>query len=307
MSVLVGNQTQMENLLQSQLQNSPQVKDVLRQVNTSFELSGGRSVETLLVYLPCIENSKTSHNALFACIKDGILQNFVFSYREIQKKLGMSTETAMEELFAKALKKLSEHTAKGELGELILFTLLDVYIQAPKLLSKISMKTNPRMPVFGADAVHGQFIGDEFRVYLGESKLHKSFKSAATDATKSIVSAKKKFEDEFYLLDSFIDFPNLTPELEEKILRSLNPYSDGLSEKIHSPCFIGFTQPDILFEDEASYLDHYIKLSCDYIGDFYSKAEKNNLSVEEITLLMLPFGCVDVLVEEFISYMGITK
>lgn len=293
--------------LKTQLHNAQQIKETLKQVHTSFKLHDGRSVETLLVYLPCIEDSKTSHNALFECIKEGILQNFVFSYKEIQKKIGRSSETAMEDLFAKAIKKLSEHTAKGELGELILFTLLDVYIQAPKLLSKISMKTNPRMPVFGADAVHGQFFGEEFRVYLGESKLHKNFKSAATDATSSIVSAKSKFEDEFLLLDSYLDFPNLTSELEEKILKSLNPYSEDLPDRIHSPCFIGFTQPDILFEDEAEFLKHYIEYSCNYVGDFFKKAEKQNLDIKEVTLLMLPFGCVDLLVDEFISYMGITK
>lgn len=297
----------MGSLLQTQLQNVHRIKDVLKQVQTSFKLHDGRSVETLLVYLPCVEDSKTSHDALFECIKESILQNFVFSYKEIQKKLGRNAETAMEELFEKAIKKLSIHTAKGELGELILFTLLDVYIQAPKLLSKISMKTNPRMPVFGADAVHGQFWGEEFRVYLGESKLHKSFKSAATDATSSIVSAKDKFEDEFLLLDSYLDFPNLTSELEDKILNSLNPYSEDLPDKVHSPCFIGFTQPDILFEDEAAFLQNYIELSCNYVGDFFNKAEKQELDIEEVTLLMLPFGCVDVLVDEFVSYMGITK
>ncbi|HAS3378836.1 TPA: DUF1837 domain-containing protein [Vibrio cholerae] len=297
----------MGSSLQTQLQNANKIKEILKQVHTSFKLHDGRSVETLLVYLPCVEDSKTSHDALFECIKEGILQNFVFSYKEIQKKLGSSSETAMEDLFAKAIKKLSEHTAKGELGELILFTLLDVYIQAPKLLSKISMKTNPRMPVFGADAVHGQILEGEFRVYLGESKLHKSFKSAATEAISSIISAKSKFEDEFWLLDSYLDFPNLNIELEEMILKALNPYSADLSNKIHSPCFIGFTQPNILFEDEASFLEHYIKLSCDYVADFFSKAEKQSLDIEEVTLLMLPFGCVDVLADEFISYMGIKK
>ncbi|EME4037614.1 DUF1837 domain-containing protein [Morganella morganii] len=297
----------MVSSLQTQLQNAHQIKAVLKQVHTTFKLLDGRSVETLLVYLPCFEDSKTSHDALFKCIKESILQNFVFSYKEIQKKLGGTTHTAMEDLFKKAIKKISAHTAKGELGELILFTLLDVYIQAPKLLSKISMKTNPRMPVFGADAVHGQFFGEKFRVYLGESKLHKNFKSAATDATNSIFNAKNKFEDEFWLLDSYLDFPNLTPELEEKILKSLNPYSNCLSDKIHSPCFIGFTQPDIIFEDEKSFFQHYIKLSHNYIEDFFSKAEKQTLDINEITLLMLPFGCVDELVDEFITYMGITK
>ncbi|KZM44109.1 hypothetical protein OA92_05235 [Marinomonas sp. SBI22] len=297
----------MSSSLQVQLQNPNKIKDVLKKAPISFKLNDGRRVETLLIYLPSVEDKKTSHDALFECIKEGVLQNFVFSYKEMQKKLGRASDTAMVDLFDKAIKKLSKHTAKGELGELILFTLLDVYIQAPKLLSKISMKTNPRMPVFGADAVHGQFLGDGFRVYLGESKLHKNFKSAAADATSSIANAKGKFEDEFLLLDSYLDFPNLTDELEETILTYLNPYGADLEDKIHSPCFIGFTQPDIIFENEASFLKHYQELACQYVGDFFSKVEKQKLEIEEVTLLMLPFGCVDKLVDEFILYMGITK
>ncbi|WP_354624886.1 DUF1837 domain-containing protein [Psychromonas sp. MME2] len=136
--------------------------------------------------------------------------------------------------FQKALRKISRHTAKGELGELILFTLLDVYLLAPKLLSKVSMKTNPRMPVYGADAVHGQIVDGELRGYLGESKLYKNFKSAASEATKSIKSAKDKYEDEFDLLDSHMDFPNLDEKLESQILQLLNPYTATQAiDKIH--------------------------------------------------------------------------
>lgn len=298
----------MDTILESQLKNAEDIKKILKRSPSSFTLSDGREVDTYLVYLPSDEDGKNYYYDFFECIKNGILQNFVFSCSEIKNKLNIESDIVYDELFKKALRKISKHTAKGELGELILFTLLDVYLNAPKLLSKISMKTNPKMPVFGADAVHGQIVNGQFRVYLGESKLYKDFKSAASKATESIKNAKEKYEDEFDLLDSYMDFPNLDKNLEDQILQILNPFgSSDLSKIIHSPCFIGFTQPDVIFKNEKKYITTYEKIACTYIGDFYSKVENQGIEINDVTLLMLPFSCVDELVQEFIKHVGIKK
>ncbi|WP_102291974.1 DUF1837 domain-containing protein [Vibrio cyclitrophicus] len=298
----------MDKALKPQLDNSAEIKSILKEVHCNFRLSDQRVVNTLLVYLPCHEDGKISLTEFFEFVRNGILQNFVFSCKEIEKKLGMQSTTAMEDLFDKALRKISKHTAQGELGELLLFTLLDVYLKAPKLLSKVSMKTVPTMPVFGADAVHGQMVDGEFRVYLGESKLYQDFKLAATKAASSMVSAKSKFDVEFDLLDSHMDFPNLDSEFEKTILDVLNPYTTiDSAKKIHSPCFIGFTQPDVIFENDVDYVEAYKKVASQYVVDFFNKVEGKGLEAEEVTLLMLPFTCVTELVDEFISYVGIYK
>lgn len=298
----------MDTILESQLKNAEEIKSILKQLPMSFKLVDGRDVDTLLVYLPSNNDGESYFYDFFECVKNGILQNFVFSCTEVKNKLNVESQTACEDLFQKALRKISKHTAKGELGELILFTLLDVYLNAPKLLSKVSMKTNPRMPVYGADAVHGQVVNGEFRIYLGESKLYSNFSNAAITATKSIKSAKDKYEDEFDLLDSYMDFPNLDEKLLNQIIQLLNPYiSSESTNRIHSPCFIGFTQPEIIFKDEKKYLEEYGKIAKKYILDFYSKVETQGISIDEVTLLMLPFSCVDELVDEFIAHVGISK
>ncbi|ENM3752740.1 DUF1837 domain-containing protein [Vibrio cholerae] len=298
----------MEPVLKPQLSNADEIKSILKELPTTFYLEDGRQVNTLLVYLPCHEDGKVSLSEFFECIKNGIMQNYVFTCTEIQKKLGINSETAMDELFNKALRKISKHTAQGELGELILFTLLDVYLSAPKILSKVSMKERATMPVLGADAVHAQVVDGSFRVYLGESKLYQQFKAAATSAASSIGSAKEKFGDEFDLIESHMDFPNLDEELEEKILDALNPYTSSDSIKnIHSPCFIGFTQPEIIFRNAPEYFGSYEKVAKEYIKDFFGKVQNKGLDVNEVTLLMLPFSCVSELVEEFIAYTGIYK
>ena len=236
------------------------------------------------------------------------MTNFVFTCTEIERKLGVNKPDAAKKLFDKAIRKLSQHTAKGELGELILFTLLDVYLEAPKLLSKISTKTNPRMPVFGADAVHGQFYDGKFRLMLGESKLHQDFNSAATKATKSIKSAKDTYEKEFDLLDSHIDFPNMDSVLENYLLEILDPFSStNLDEILHSPCFIGFSNPELLKGFGSDFEDKYILLARDHVEHYFGQLEKQGVAIHKTTLILLPFDSITDLVNQFITYMDIKK
>ncbi|MBU2878730.1 MULTISPECIES: HamA C-terminal domain-containing protein [Aliiglaciecola] len=297
----------MEARLEPQIKNNEEIKTVLRRVNVSFQLADERCVETLLVYLPPADTNDAL-TQLFLAIKNGIMANFVFKCSEIEKKLGIKKDGAANRLFEKAIRKLSQHTAQGELGELILFTLMDVYLEAPKLLSKISTKTSRKVPVFGADGVHGQFYDGKFKLFLGESKLYKDFKSAASDATKSIKSAKDKYQDEFDLIDSFMDFPNLDEELEDHLLDILNPVSNSdLEDILHNSCFIGFAKPELQECTPDEFEQKYIDIAGDYIGDFYRKLEKQELPVNKTVLMILPFECIDDLVKQFIKYMDIKK
>jgi len=300
----------MEKRLKTQIENSEEIRDVLREIDVNFELSGGESVETLLVYLPC-KKAVCDHSDLFRVIKQSILTNFVFSCSEIENKLSIKSEKSPEELFKKAVRKLSKHTAKGELGELLLFTLLDVYFEAPKILSKISLKTSRRMPVFGADAVHAQYVDGALRLYLGESKLHKSFSNAATKAAKSIKSASGEYEAEFDIIDTHIDFPEMEAEVRDELLCLLNPFSEdnkkNIPEILHSPCFIGFVDASIFSDDKDEYENKYIEVAGENIGDFYSKLSDQDNDINKTALILLPFSSLDSLVKEFISYMDIEK
>lgn len=299
----------MTEKLLPQLKNHIEIKGILKEVVLEHKLKDGRKVKTLLVYLPS-KSGVSYHSDFFEKIKEGILCNYVFSCKEIERKLGRKNNPDIEVLFNKAIRKISQHTAKGELGELILFTLLDVYFEAPKIISKVSLKTNSRMPVFGADAVHAQFHDGKLKLYLGESKLYENFKSAATKASSSIKTAKGKYFEEFDLIDSYMDFPNINEGLENKLLEILNPFSNkNYSEIIYSPCFIGFTEPGIIStaSNEMDFVNKYKTLANEYIDDFFNKVENQGMSIDETALLMLPFSCVDKLVDEFIAFIGIAK
>jgi len=304
-----ARKNKIEKKLKTQLENSQEIRDVLREIDVDFKLDSGEYVETLTVYLPCKEGV-CDHSDLLRVIKQSIMTNFVLSFSEIEKKLSIDSGKVPEELFKKAVRKISKHTAKGELGELLLFTLLEVYFEAPKILSKISLKTARRVPVFGADAVHAQYVDGDLRLYLGESKMHKSFSNAATKAAESISSSVDKYEDEFDLIESHIDFPEMEKEVHDELMGLLNPFTEGnenISDVLHAPCFIGFVEPDVFSNDNNIYLEKYTEIAKQYVMDFYSKLAKKDNDIDKTTLILLPFTSLDNLVEEFISYMGVKK
>ena len=234
--------------------------------------------------------------------------NFALSCAEIENKLAIKRKKSPDQLFEKAVRKFSKHTAKGELGELLLFTLLEVYFNAPKILTKI--KTNKRMAVYGADAVHAQYVNGSLRLYLGESKLHKSFPSAATKAVKSISNYLENYEHEFDVIESQIDFPDISTEVKEEMLDLLDPFSknnDNLQDILYAPCFIGFVDPELFDDNEADYNENYIEAASDLIEDFYGKLIVTGHEIEKTALLLLPFSTLDVLVAQFIDYMSIKQ
>lgn len=292
--------------LQTQLENAAEIREVLQEVDINWKW-GDESVDVRMIYLPCV-NGECDTSSLFDVIQDSLMANFVFSHAQIEKRLAIESPEATEKLFRKAVSFLSKKTAHGELGELILFTLLDVYVGAPKILSKVSQKSSRRMPVFGADAVHAQHVDGEFRLYLGESKLYKSFKSAATQATKSISNALENYEHEFNLIETNINFPEISEDLEKDLLTALDPFDNNNigDDTLHSPCFIGFAEPTC-FEDEQTYIHSYTEKAKEYIGDFYTKLTDKGNRHDKTILLILPFSSITDVVRGFIDHMGIEK
>ena len=293
--------------LKTQLKNSNEIREVLRKHSLTTKLPCGETVETLLVYLPC-KNGTCDHSELLELIKNSLLTNFTLTIKEIENKLSIKSDSSPEDLFKKAVRKISKHTAKGELGELLLFTLLEVYFQAPKLLSKISLKTSVNVAVFGSDAVHAQYVDNSLRLYLGESKLRKNYSNAATSAASSISSSLDKYRDEFDLIDSHIDFPEMDDQIRDELISLLNPFSDentNTTDFLYTPCFIGFTNPEVFSDDSETYKAKYIELANNHITDFFSKLAKTNSDIKKTTLILLPFSSIDSLTSEFITQMGI--
>jgi len=80
---------------------------------------------------------------------------------------------------------------KGELGELLLYCFLESHLQAPKILSKLELKTSTSDYVKGADGVHYLKLDNgNYQLIFGESKTQVVLTDGLTAAFKSISNFK---------------------------------------------------------------------------------------------------------------------
>lgn len=100
-------------------------------------------------------------------------------------------------LSKKARDKFREYSKNdGELGELLLFCFLETHLKAPKILSKLEMKTSTKLYVNGADGVHFLELGDgNYQLIFGESKMYKDIKDAFAKALKSLYEFKNEINE----------------------------------------------------------------------------------------------------------------
>ncbi|KKC49611.1 hypothetical protein VE23_01485 [Paenibacillus sp. D9] len=76
---------------------------------------------------------------------------------------------------------------KGELGEFLLFCFLEGHLNAPKILSKLELKTSTNMYVNGSDGIHFlKLPSGNYQLIFGESKLYDDLTTGLRDAFQSI-------------------------------------------------------------------------------------------------------------------------
>lgn len=97
-------------------------------------------------------------------------------------------------LSKKAREKFIEYIRnKGELGELILYSFLESHLKAPKILSKLELKTSTSHYVNGADGVHFlKLKNGDYQIIFGESKTEVGITKGISNAFKSISEFKNE-------------------------------------------------------------------------------------------------------------------
>jgi hypothetical protein len=146
------------------------------------------------------------------------------------------------ELFKKAQISTNRN---GEAGELLLCLLTEWILDAPQILAKMALKTNPEMPVHGSDGIHVRFCAENNKLLLlwGESKLYTSVTEAIVSASESIKKSLQgtAVRHELSLVRRYIDFSGLSDEAKKAIKSYLNPFDDRSNERVNViTCLIGF-------------------------------------------------------------------
>ena len=176
-------------------------------------------------------------------------------------------EQARNRAFVEAKRLFRTSPTTGQPGELLVYFLIEAVLQAPQILKKMLITTNPNDERKGSDGVHIRWVGNEelLEVIFAEAKLHKDFDAALSSAFKSMTdfhnSATKALEINYFLNS----FSLLTTEQQKVITSYVEGENKGKCQEVHV-CLIGYTWPeyDLLKTDErkkfiGEFAERYLK------------------------------------------------
>ncbi|MCP2080805.1 UNVERIFIED_ORG: hypothetical protein J2W74_001991 [Methylorubrum zatmanii] len=280
----------------------------------------------LRVHYPALRASKPTVHDLVELL-DVYITGFALPRLEVQNlhqqygvlapdEYDILRDTAKEKarkLFIKANKATNRN---GEAGELLLYLLTEWILEAPQVIAKMPLKTNPNMPVHGSDGVHIKFHGSSntLEFIWGESKLHKTATKAMSSAITSLQKALSHSEIDFELgiVNRNIDFTGMNANAKKAMLSYLDPMDENSNNIINTvTCLIGFdftgyvatAQTD---HDKAeAFFSNEITTSLIQFEDTLSKAlTKYKLDGEAIQIFFFPVPSVADLRNSFQSKIG---
>ena len=244
-------------------------------------------------------------NSLIESIADYALS---WKTRDKYKNMPMTLSKKAREEFKEATKN------DGELGELLLFCFLEGYLDAPKILTKLQLKTSNQLYVNGSDGVHlKKLLDNKYQLIFGESKTYAELNCAFNNAFKSIyqfvneINEKGNYKSginfEKGLISSNID-RDIFEEDEQEILNFLlypkesEKYDFSLDDAFS--IFIGY---QINIEDEQrkySSEEFPIKIETKivneietYKNNIYKLIEKYSLIGYTFYIFIIPFTNID--------------
>lgn len=175
--------------------------DLFHQIIEDYELDNSNRLN---VFTLKMQNNRFAYNDLVDLLGNN-LYYFALSRTEIQKLID---NNQFDTLIKRTKNKFRDYTSnEGELGEVMLYCLLEAHLNAPKILTKLELKTANNDYVKGADGVHLLKLDDEnYQLIFGEAKLDADLKQGVYDAfgsiSKLLKDDNKKLDFEFDLVNS---------------------------------------------------------------------------------------------------------
>ena len=216
------------------------------------------------------------------------------------------------ETVRKAIDRFAAIDTTGEVGELILFSLLESERNAPQLLNKMSLKTSGNVHYHGLDAFHIGVCGDNICLYYGESKMKFDRNAAISDAItvlKNFHKSPNKEDLELNLVSNHIDEEKFGTESLEKIKRILDPYEEDKTylRKVYA-VFIGFDWEELKNMQKLSKhgnpeekLEKLMKKEVEKIMRYSDKKyEESNIEMQ-MDFFFIPFPSVSEFRKQFME------
>ena len=191
-----------------------------------------------------------------------------------EREKSVNASYSVTELAVRRLRYYVKSNTKknsGEIGEILLYGIMQHYFNAAESIPKIFHKQNTNDLVTGADSVHIVADDDDFSFWLGEAKIYKSLNNAMTSATQSVkdMLERTKLNKEKSLILGLKELRQniqLTPHIDTIVnILSGNASIDNFRKKLHVPILLvceddKVAQAKELDDDLRNYLrDKYIE------------------------------------------------
>ncbi|WP_313525537.1 HamA C-terminal domain-containing protein [Anaerotignum sp.] len=261
----------------------------------------------LNLFMLRVNANEFDYNTLIDNLLDPVI--FYSVSRNVQSKYANKPGT----LHKKAVSKFVEYCKNtGELGELLLYAFLECHLKAPKILSKLELKTSTSMYVNGADGVHYlKLPNGNYQLIFGESKTIEGLPDAINSAFKSIYEFKNEINSkgneksginyEKSLISDNIMKESFSKKDIDFITKLIYPSRDS-DFRVDDAfgIFIGY-EVKILKEDKKLPNDEFVdKLKSKIeeevernIGKIIKEIDKNDLVGHSFYVYVLPFTNLD--------------
>jgi len=215
---------------------------------------------------------------------------------------------------AKNLRLLDGEESGGEIGEILLYSIMKKYYSALPVVPKIFYKQNRQDFAKGADSIHITLNSDgTFSLWLGEAKFYNSIDDARLNSIVSSVRnmfIKDKLRKELNIVTStkdlelFIEDKELLADIKYKLSDGIS--LDEIKQQLHVPILI-LHECDITKNNTDSYENYKRKIKEEHIKKaetFMSKQDKKfkdvyNYHEIKFHLILFPVPDKSILVERF--------
>lgn len=258
----------------------------------TIQIQYGNSIEP---YVLRLKNNSFDYDALIAELSESLI-TYALSRKEIKE---LVEKEKYAELSTRAKDRLrSSKVNDGELGELLLYCFLESHLKAPKLLTKMALKTSNNDYVKGTDAVHLLEINENsYQVILGESKTYKNVTDAISNAFISINEFKsdpQKRKFEISLIDSNLLKEVVSDEQYNTIKALLDPSESSAEVKIDDSfgIFIGFDYkyPEECVEFDKAIYENVTQIINDNLSTINTKMSEYNLTNYKFYFYFVPLN-----------------
>ncbi len=255
----------------------------------------------LRMFMLNTENKLFNYDEMYDYILPNITK-YVFSrkrFAEIENnpsKQGTIILDALNHL--RPIENEADKGAGGELGEILLYLFLEQDLHAPKLFSKVELKTSAKDYVKGSDGIHFKFRTNSegikiLQLVIGEAKIKNELKKGIDEAFESIEKYLSENTQDRNLLDTHL-MDQLVDKEEAELIKEYIMAIPRKKKEIVFGIFIGYSinysgVSETNDEFDRKVKDENIKQVLSLKSHIIKKINSYHVSNYEFNFYFLPF------------------